>query len=99
MGDVRPVPGSGEAVSLLGTSPEQRERSIPSGLRFGEAPGWLRFPPLWATSGPSLAAVGLRLSWARLRSSENAEYLRGFALVKPLAGLGFPPYGRRLGGV
>ena len=50
MGDVRPVPGGGEAASPLGTSPEQRKRSIPSGLRVGEASGWLRFPPLWETS-------------------------------------------------
>ena len=49
---------SHEAKTLLGTSPEQRNRSIPSGLRFGEASGWLRFPPLWETSGLSLVAVG-----------------------------------------
>ena len=50
MGDVWPVPGSDEAASLLGTSPEQRKRSMPSGIRGGEASGWLRFPPLWETS-------------------------------------------------
>ena len=72
MGDVWPVPGSGEAASLLGTPPEQRNRSIPSGPRAGEASGWLRFPPLWETSGVSLVAVRLRLSWGALRSSENA---------------------------
>ena len=38
----------------------------------------------------------LRLSWGRLRSSENAAYRRGLAFLKPPAGLGFPPYGRRL---
>ena len=32
-GDVWPVPGGGEAASLLGTSPEQQNRSIPSGIR------------------------------------------------------------------
>ena len=61
MGDVWPVPGSGEAASLLGTSPEQRKWSIPSGRREDEASGWLRFPPLWETSGLSLVAVGLHL--------------------------------------
>ena len=45
MGDVRPVPGDGEAASLLGTSPEQPNRSIPSGRREPEASGCLRFPP------------------------------------------------------
>ena len=39
-----------EAASLLGTSPEQRNRSIPSGTRGAEASGWLRIPPLWETS-------------------------------------------------
>merc|ERR1712023_575233 len=77
-------------------SPEQRKRSIPSGPREGEASGWLRFPSLWETSGLSLVAVRLRLSWGRLRSSENAACRRGFAVLKPPAGLGFPPYGRRL---
>merc|ERR1712023_119167 len=76
-------------------SPEQRKRSIPSGPREGEASGWLRFPPLWETSALSLVAVRLRLSWGRLRSSENAACRRAFAEVKPPAGLGFPPYGRR----
>ena len=50
MGDVWPVPGGGEAASLLGTSPEQRKRSIASGPRGPEASGCLRFPPLWETS-------------------------------------------------
>ena len=99
MGDVRRVPGGGEAASLLGTSPEQRKRSMPSGLREPDGSGWLRFPPLWETSGLSLAAVGLRLSWGRLRSSENAAYRRGLANMKPPAGLGFPSYGRHLCGV
>ena len=93
MGDVRPVPGGGGAASLLGRSPEQRNRSIPSGPRAGEASGWLRFPPLWETSGLSLAAVRLRLSWGRLRSSENGHRRRGLANPKPPAGLGFPPMG------
>ena len=100
MGDVRPVPGGGEAASLLGTSPEQRKRSIPSSIRGIEASGWLRFPPLWETPDLSLVAVGLHLSWGRLRSSQIAAYVRGLALRKPPAGLGFPPpYGRRLCGV
>ena len=51
MGDVRPVPGGGEAASLLGTSPEQRNRSMPSGVRLGDGSGGLRFPLLWETSG------------------------------------------------
>ena len=93
MGDVRPVPGRGEAASLLGTSPEQRKRSRLSGLREREHSGWLRFPPLWETSGLSLVAVRLRLSWGRLRSSENGAYRRGVANMKPPAGLGFPPMG------
>ena len=79
MGDVRPVPGGSEAASLLGTSPEQRKRSMPSGTREVEASGWLRFPPLWATSGQSLVAVRLRLSWGRLRSSEIAAYRRALS--------------------
>ena len=41
---------SHEAKTLLGTSPEQRNRSIPSGIRAPEASGCLRFPPLWETS-------------------------------------------------
>ena len=98
-GDVRPLPGGGEAASLLGTSPEQRKRSMPSGIREVEASGCLRFPLLWDTSGLSLAAVRLRLSWGCLRSSENAACRRAFAKLKPLAGLGFPRYGRRLCGV
>ena len=49
-GDVLPVPGGGEAASLLGTSPEQRKRSIPSGAREPEDSAGLRFPPLWETS-------------------------------------------------
>ena len=91
MGDVWPVPGRGEAASLLGTSPEQRKRSMPSSIRGHEASGCLRVPPLWETSGQSLVAVGLRLSWGRLRSSEIAAYRRAFALVKPPAALGFLP--------
>ena len=31
-----PVPGGGEAASLFGASPEQRKRSMPSGVRFLE---------------------------------------------------------------
>ena len=58
-----------------------------SGRRYVAIPGF---------GGGSLAAVGLRLSWGRLRSSEIAAYLRGVAVPKPPAGLGFPPYGRRL---
>ena len=58
MGDVWPVPGGGGAASLLGRSPEQRNRSIPSGTRERDGSGWLRFPPLWETSGLSLAVVG-----------------------------------------
>ena len=50
LGNVWPVPGGGEAASLLGTSPEQRKRSIPWGSREPEASGWLRFPSLWETS-------------------------------------------------
>ena len=50
MGDVRPVPGGGGAASLLGRSPEQRNRSIPSGTRERDGSGWLRFPPLWETA-------------------------------------------------
>ena len=99
MGDVRPVPGGGEAASLLGTSPEQRKRGIPSGSREVEASGWLRFPSLWETSGQSLVAVRLRLSWGRLRSNENAAYRRGLANAKLPAALGFLPYGTRLCGV
>ena len=56
-GDVWPVPGGGGAACLLVTSPEQRNRSIPSGTRLDKASGWLRFPPLWETSGLSLVAV------------------------------------------
>ena len=96
MGDVWPVPGGGEAASLLGTSPEQRKRSIPSSIRCPEASGWLRFPPLWETSGLSLAAVGLRLSWGRLRTSENAAYRRALALWKLPPASGFSFYGKRL---
>ena len=72
MGDVWPVPGGGGAASLLGTSPEQRKRSIPSGIRGIEASAGLRFLPLWETSGLSLVAVKLRLSWGRLQSSDIA---------------------------
>ena len=50
MGDVWPVPGGGGAASLLGTSPEQRNRSIPSESREAEASGCLKFLPLWETS-------------------------------------------------
>ena len=50
MGDVWPVRDGGGAASLLGTSPEQRNRSIPSGLLEREASAGLRFPPLWETS-------------------------------------------------
>ena len=84
---------SHEAKILLGTSPEQRNRSIPSGLRLGDGSGWLRFPPLWETSGLSLAAVRLRLSWGRLRSSANAAYRRGLADLRSTSALGFPPMG------
>ena len=49
--------------------------------------------------GLSMVAVGLHLSWGRLRSSEIAAYVRGLALLKTPAGLGFRPYGRRLCGV
>ena len=90
MGDVWPVPGGGGAASLLGTSPEQRKRSMPSSTREAEASGWLRFPPLWETSGLSLVAVGLDLSWGRLRSRENGTYRRGLAKLKTSAGLRFP---------
>ena len=31
--DVRPVPDSGGAIPLWGTSPEQAKRSMPSGVR------------------------------------------------------------------
>ena len=48
------------------------------------------------TSGLSLVAVRLRLSWARLRSSKIAAYHRSFAELAAPAGLGSPPYGRRL---
>ena len=61
MGDVWPVPGGGEAASLLGTSPEQRKRSMTWNARGPEASAGLRFPSLWETSGVSLVAVGLRL--------------------------------------
>ena len=93
MGDVWPVPGRGEAASLLGTSPEQRKRSMPSSIREGEASGWLRFPPLWETSGLSLVAVRLCFSWERLRSSENAACRGAFTKEKPPADLGFLPMG------
>ena len=73
------------AKTLLGTFPEQRNRSIPSGPCELEASGWLRFAPLWETSGLSLAAVRLRLSSGRLRSSEIAAYRQGLAYPKPLA--------------
>ena len=99
MGDVRPVPGGGGAASLLGTSPEQRKRSMPSVSRGTDGSGGLKFPPLWETSGQSLVAVRLRLSGERLRSSENAACRRAFAVVTAPAGLGFPPYGRHLCGV
>ena len=99
MGDVRPVSGGGGAASLLGRSPEQRKRSIASGRRPAEASRGLRFPPLWETSGLSLVAVGLRLSWGRLRSSEIAAYRRGVANGTAPVALAFPPYGRRLCGV
>ena len=92
-GDVRPIPGGGKAASLLGTSPEQRKRSMPSSTREREDLRRLRFPPLWETSGLSLAAVWLRLSWGRLRSSENAAYRGEFDNPKPPPALGFPPYG------
>ena len=62
--------------------------------RDPEASAGLRFPPLWETSGLSLAAVGLRLSWGRLRSSENAAYRRALAKAnEPEASgwLRFPP--------
>ena len=91
MGDVWPVPGGGGAASLLGTSPKQRKRSMTSVFRPVQASAGLRFPPLWETSGLSLAAVRLRLSWGRLRSSENAAYRRGFAEPKPPWALGVPP--------
>ena len=99
MGDVRPVPGGGGAAALLGTSPEQRKRSMPSGVRGREASAGLRFPSLWETSDLPLAVVRLRLFGGRRRSSENAACLRAFAVVKPPPALGFPPYGRRLRGV
>ena len=99
MGDVWPVPGGGVAASLLGKTPEQRKRSIPSGVLLTDGSGCLRFPPLWETSGLSLAAVGLRLSWGRLRSNENAAYRRGLAKLKLPVALGLPPYGTRLCGV
>ena len=37
------------------------------------------FPSLWETSGLSLAAMRLRLSWGRLRGSEIAAYRRALA--------------------
>ena len=49
-GDVWPVAGGCEAACLLGTSPEQRKRSMPSAVRGPEASAGLRFPPLWETS-------------------------------------------------
>ena len=61
---------SHEAKTLLGTPPEQRHRSIPSGIRADQASGWLRFPPLWETSVwrvPVLCCVVL--SCALLRCS------------------------------
>ena len=59
MGDVWPVPDGGEAASLLGTSPEQRNRSIPSGSRGTEAAG-LGFPPYGRRlCGVSLCCVEL----------------------------------------
>ena len=88
-----PVPGGCEAASLLGTSPEQPNRSIRSSTRVREDSGWLRFPPLWETSGLCLVAVRLRLSWGRLRSSEIAAYRRGLADLKGPACLSFPPMG------
>ena len=41
---------SHEAKTLLGTAPEQRKRSMPSGIREPDGSGWLRFPPLWETA-------------------------------------------------
>ena len=90
---------SHEAKTLLGTSPEQRKRSIPSSTRGPDGSGWLRFPPLWETSGLSLVPVRRRLSWERLRSSEITACRRTFANLTAPAGLGFPPYERRLCGV
>ena len=145
----------------MGTSPEQRKRSMPSSTREHEASGCLRFPPLWETSvwcvmcgvscvfcvlccvvfvgcgvmcvlccvevccvvcgvlcscslfapavcyskrGPNIkeyweradARTRPKLSWGRLRSSENVAYRRAFAVLKTSAGLRFPPCARRL---
>ena len=77
MGDVWPVPGGGGAASLLGTSPEQRKRSMPSSTRGGDASGWLRFPLLWETSGLSLVAVGLPLPGGRLLEKSNRNMTSG----------------------
>ena len=91
MGDVWPVPGGGEAASLLGTSPEQPKRSIRSGPREDEDLRRPEISSLWETSGLSLVAVRLRLSWGRLRSSEKAACRRALAKGTAPAGLGFPP--------
>ena len=62
---------SHEPKTLLGTSPEQRNRSMPSSVRGIEASAGLRFPPLWETSGVSLVPVRLRLESWRETSGEH----------------------------
>jgi len=55
------------------------------GLDNWKPPDGLGFPPM--------GDIRLRVSWGRLRSSENGAYRRGLANWKPPDGLGFPPMG------
>ena len=69
---------------LLGTSPQLRNRSIPSGFRLSEASGCLSFPPLWETSGQSLVRVRLRPSRGRLLGAAKTQHTVGASRTRSL---------------